>query len=89
MSNSVRFTRTYGPSYADLLCRLLRSQMLQEIELMKEIGSHPHVVSFIGYVALECPLIVMEYCAEGDLLNYLRTHLQTHKESIAHVGYHE
>ncbi|KAH7720395.1 kinase domain protein, partial [Aphelenchoides avenae] len=62
-----------------------KREMLQEIELMKEIGSHPHVVSFIGYVALECPLIVMEYCAEGDLLNYLRTHLQTHKESIAHI----
>ncbi|KAH7693370.1 Protein F09A5.2 [Aphelenchoides avenae] len=60
--------------------------MLQEINLMKEIGSHPHIVNFLGYVALECPLIVMEYCAEGDLLNYLRTHLQTHKESIAHVN---
>lgn len=53
---------------------------------MKKLGGHAHVVNLIGYVPLESPLIVMEYCANGDLLKYLRTHLQAHKESVKSVG---
>ncbi|KAH7704987.1 KIN-9 protein [Aphelenchoides avenae] len=64
----------------------IKHDMQQEIDLMKELGNHPHIVNFIGYLASECPLIVMEYCANGDLLNYLRTHLQKHKESVNDVN---
>ncbi|KAH7706010.1 Protein F09A5.2 [Aphelenchoides avenae] len=64
----------------------IKHDMQQEVDLMKELGSHPHIVNFIGHVATECPLIVMEYCANGDLLNYLRTHLQSHKESVKNVN---
>ncbi|KAH7711021.1 Protein F09A5.2 [Aphelenchoides avenae] len=59
-----------------------RAEMMREIDLMKDIGVHPHVVNLVGYVPLESPLIVMEYCANGDLMNYLRSHLSAHKESV-------
>ena len=59
--------------------------MMREIDLMKELGVHPHIVNLVGYVPLESPLIVMEYCANGDLLNYLRTHLSAYKVSVESV----
>lgn len=49
----------------------------QEIEIMKSVGSHPHIVSMIGCVTRERPLnplLVVEYCGKGNLQSYLRKH---------------
>ncbi|KPJ03227.1 Fibroblast growth factor receptor 2 [Papilio xuthus] len=43
-----------------------------EMELMKSVGSHPHVVSLLGCCSGRRPLIVVEYCSRGDLLTFLR-----------------
>ncbi|KAL0820184.1 hypothetical protein ABMA28_006109 [Loxostege sticticalis] len=43
-----------------------------EMELMKSVGAHPHVVSLVGCCSGRKPLIVAEYCSRGDLLSYLR-----------------
>ncbi|CAG5029939.1 unnamed protein product [Parnassius apollo] len=43
-----------------------------EIELMKSVGAHPHVVSLVGCCSGRRPLIIAEYCSLGDLLTFLR-----------------
>ncbi|KAI6170902.1 Protein tyrosine kinase [Aphelenchoides bicaudatus] len=49
--------------------------MLQEIELMKQLGSHENLLTMIGYVKMvDNPVIATEYCLYGDLLKILRKH---------------
>ncbi|XP_050550733.1 tyrosine-protein kinase receptor torso isoform X2 [Spodoptera frugiperda] len=43
-----------------------------EMELMKSVGVHPHLVSLVGCCSGRRPLIIAEYCSRGDLLSYLR-----------------
>ncbi|KAF9422319.1 hypothetical protein HW555_001909 [Spodoptera exigua] len=43
-----------------------------EMELMKSVGVHPHLVSLVGCCTGRRPLIIAEYCSRGDLLSYLR-----------------
>ncbi|CAD6198571.1 unnamed protein product [Caenorhabditis auriculariae] len=60
------------PSHADDSNRL---ESFQEIEFMKQLGYHAHVVSMLGCVSNPIdPLIVVEYCAHGDLLKFIRKH---------------
>ncbi|CAG9859085.1 unnamed protein product [Phyllotreta striolata] len=47
-------------------------QFHQEIELMKSVPLHPHLVSLIGCVTRNNLLLVVEYCSKGDLQTYLR-----------------
>lgn len=52
-----------------------RVELEREIEFMKTLGSHPHVLQMVGYVSSECkPLLLLEYCPDGDLLSHLRKH---------------
>lgn len=41
---------------------------------MKSLKFHPHLVCMLGYVqtGVTCPLLVLEYCANGDLLQFVR-----------------
>lgn len=40
---------------------------------MKELGYHPHFVNLVGYVLdINSPLLILEYCAYGDLLTLVR-----------------
>ncbi|KAK9880544.1 hypothetical protein WA026_011781 [Henosepilachna vigintioctopunctata] len=51
-------------------------QLQQEIEIMKNVGSHPNIVSMIGCVTQNVtngPILIVEYCSMGDLLTYLRS----------------
>jgi serine/threonine protein kinase len=46
---------------------------LQEIKFMKGLRFHPHLVCMLGYVSDSVsPLLVLELCANGDLLKFLR-----------------
>ena len=54
-----------------------RSQLLQEIEFMKQIGSHRNVLSMLGYwVKSEPIMLILEYVPHGDLLQWLRNRRQ-------------
>ena len=50
---------------------------LQEIEFMKQIGSHRNVLSMLGYwVKSEPIMLILEYAPQGDLLQWLRSQRQ-------------
>jgi serine/threonine protein kinase len=58
------------PAYADDLCK---SEFHQEINFMKSLECHPHLVCLLGYVTNAVkPLLVLEFCANGDLLHFIR-----------------
>lgn len=60
------------PAHADEQNHL---DFFHEIDFMKRLGHHPHVISMLGCVSNPYePLIVVEYCARGDLLKFLRRH---------------
>lgn len=51
-------------------------QFQQEIEIMKSVPQHPNLVKFFGCITKQIPtrqMLVVEYCANGDLQTYLRT----------------
>ncbi|KAL9987753.1 hypothetical protein ACROYT_G002109 [Oculina patagonica] len=54
-----------------------RDQFLQEIEFMKQIGSHRNVLSMLGYWVKSKPImLILEYVPHGDLLQWLRSKRQ-------------
>uniref|UniRef100_A0AC34QMY7 Protein kinase domain-containing protein n=1 Tax=Panagrolaimus sp. JU765 TaxID=591449 RepID=A0AC34QMY7_9BILA len=54
---------------------LSREELRKEIDFMKTLGYHPHVLNMIGCVSsIYDPLLIVEYCANGDLLTMLRKH---------------
>ncbi|KAE9552494.1 hypothetical protein FO519_004307 [Halicephalobus sp. NKZ332] len=60
------------PSFAD---DIARSDFNQEINFMKSLNYHPHLVCMLGYVSdPRNPLLLVEYCANGDLLHLIRGH---------------
>lgn len=56
--------------------------MLLEIDLMHELGSNPHILHLHGHSFVrDSPVLVLEYCENGDLLNFLRRHT-THSNMV-------
>ncbi|CAB3397440.1 unnamed protein product [Caenorhabditis bovis] len=50
-----------------------KSEFRHEIELMKSIGYNEHIVNMLGCITADLkPCLVMEYCANRDLLKYVR-----------------
>ncbi|XP_022253484.1 LOW QUALITY PROTEIN: tyrosine-protein kinase receptor torso-like, partial [Limulus polyphemus] len=50
-----------------------KKQLLQEIELLKFIGKHPHIVSLRAFTTTGRTVALMvEYCPLGDLRSYLQ-----------------
>ncbi|XP_068685583.1 fibroblast growth factor receptor 3-like isoform X2 [Montipora foliosa] len=50
-----------------------KKDLLSELEVMKTLKPHPHVIKLIGCVTQSEPLLVLiEYVPFGDLLGYLR-----------------
>ncbi|TMS32430.1 hypothetical protein L596_000267 [Steinernema carpocapsae] len=59
------------PSFAD---DIARSDFQQEINFMKSLSYHPHLVSMLGYVVdPKNPMLVVEFCSKGDLLHLIRS----------------
>lgn len=51
-----------------------RRQFLDEIDLMRQVGQHRNILSFLGcWTTTEPFLLVIEYVAHGDLLQWLRS----------------
>ena len=52
-----------------------RREFLEEIQLMKAVGSHKNIVNMFGCCTLGEPMfLLIEYVPYGDLLHYLRKH---------------
>ena len=50
-----------------------RREFLQEIQLMKTVGSHKNIVNMLGCCTVQEPMfLLVEYIPYGDLLHYLR-----------------
>lgn len=50
-----------------------RREFLEEIQLMKALGSHKNIVNMVGCCTLEEPMfLLVEFVPYGDLLHYLR-----------------
>ncbi|XP_074634419.1 uncharacterized protein LOC141892971 isoform X2 [Acropora palmata] len=50
-----------------------RRDLFSELELMKKLKPHPHVIKLLGCVTITDPvLVIIEYVPYGDLLGYLR-----------------
>lgn len=45
---------------------------LREMVLLKQVGSHPHIISMLGVVSSMPPALVLEYASRGDLCTYIR-----------------
>uniref|UniRef100_A0A914V1C6 Protein kinase domain-containing protein n=1 Tax=Plectus sambesii TaxID=2011161 RepID=A0A914V1C6_9BILA len=59
------------PEYAD---ESSKNDFVQEIDFMKRIGYHLHLVNILGCITdpqLD-PCLIIEYCCHGDLLKYVR-----------------
>ena len=56
----------------------VRQDFLDEIQLMKAVGSHKNIVNMVGCCTVEEPMfLLVEYAPYGDLLHYLRKHRKT------------
>lgn len=52
-----------------------RREFLDEIQLMKAVGSHKNIVNMLGCCTVQEPMfLLVEYVPCGDLLHYLRKH---------------
>ncbi|XP_078349463.1 uncharacterized protein LOC144634385 [Oculina patagonica] len=60
-----------------------KKEFLKEIQLMKKVGSHRNIVNMLGCcTSVEPMYLVVEYLANGDLLNYLRKRRNQVFESV-------
>lgn len=67
---------------------LFRDDILREIEIMEQLGANAHVLQLIGHSLLnDTPVLVLEFCEKGCLLNYLRRTLAGHKDAVNDVSY--
>ena len=69
--------RERHPSFSlfplDMPDESVRQEFLDEIQLMKAVGSHKNIVSMVGCYTVEEPMfLLVEYAPYGDLLHYLR-----------------
>lgn len=56
--------------YAD---ELSKSEFLREISLMKILGYHERLVNMLACIIESEPYcLIVEYCSDGDLLQFLR-----------------
>ena len=48
---------------------------LNEMDFMKRLGYHSHIVSLLGCISdIDEPMLIVEYCSNGDMLRFLRRH---------------
>ncbi|CAH3184285.1 unnamed protein product [Porites lobata] len=66
-------TRVAIKMLKDNACETDREDLMSELEVMKKLKPHPHVIKLMGCVTESDPiLVIIEYVPYGDLLGYLR-----------------
>uniref|UniRef100_A0A914V4B8 Protein kinase domain-containing protein n=1 Tax=Plectus sambesii TaxID=2011161 RepID=A0A914V4B8_9BILA len=69
------------PNHADSVSK---QDFLNEIGFMKNLGYHGHIVSMLGCITdPKEPCLVVEYCANGDLLKFLHKNKPNFMESAS------
>ncbi|CAJ0939198.1 unnamed protein product, partial [Mesorhabditis belari] len=64
-----------------------REEFLREITFMKQLGFHPHLLTLLGcYSRSAFPLIIMELCDKGDLLNIAARNVLLTGNKFAKLG---
>ncbi|KAH7712902.1 Protein F09A5.2 [Aphelenchoides avenae] len=65
-----------------------RDDAMREVEVMRALGQHRHIVQLIGYTQVNDGdvTIVLEYCEKGNLLNYLRKEVRQNMELASKAG---
>ncbi|XP_078362132.1 uncharacterized protein LOC144646418 [Oculina patagonica] len=68
-----------------------KKDFLDEINLMKTVGSHKNIVSLIGCCIKSSPnFLIVEFASQGDLLSYLRARRKKIKDTkVAYVDVQE
>uniref|UniRef100_A0A1I7WJ86 Protein kinase domain-containing protein n=1 Tax=Heterorhabditis bacteriophora TaxID=37862 RepID=A0A1I7WJ86_HETBA len=62
---------------------LNKLDLFKEMYIMRLINGHPNILSLLGSVSNTTdPMIVTEYCQNGDLLHFIRYHCKSHEEHI-------
>uniref|UniRef100_M3ZW11 receptor protein-tyrosine kinase n=1 Tax=Xiphophorus maculatus TaxID=8083 RepID=M3ZW11_XIPMA len=52
-----------------------REALMSELKILSHLGYHDNIVNLLGACTQGGPmLMITEYCSQGDLLNFLRTH---------------
>jgi len=50
-----------------------KADFLNEMDHMKSLGYHAHIVSLLGCISNpNDPMLIVEYCSHGDMLQFLR-----------------
>ncbi|VDP70566.1 unnamed protein product [Echinostoma caproni] len=63
--------------------------LIRELETMKLLNSHPHVIQLLGACTQQGPLmILMEYAVHGNLRDYLRKH-RAHESDLLREYNHD
>lgn len=77
LENSIRY-----------LARTLCARSTCEVDLMRALGQHPHIVGLLGYTnaCYDGLSIVLEYCERGNLLSYLRKEVRLEVQSATAVS---
>lgn len=68
--------------------RRFRNDVLREIEIMKQLADNAHVLQFLAYTVPHegVPILLLEYCSNGNLQTFLQTRLGDAKRSHAAVS---
>lgn len=54
---------------------------------MYALDENSHIVKIIGHSFIGAlPVLVLEYCANGDLLTFIRTNLSSYKKAVHSVS---
>ena len=65
-----------------------KRQFLQEIDLMKDVGSHRNILNVLGFwIRSEPIMLIMEYVPHGDLLQWLRNKRQQIKHVTVRIDF--
>ncbi|XP_036376514.1 receptor-type tyrosine-protein kinase FLT3, partial [Megalops cyprinoides] len=63
-----------------------KEALMSELKMMIHIGSHVNIVNLLGACTDSDPVyLIFQYCAKGDLLNYLRSNRERFHQSLTDI----
>ncbi|KAI1891234.1 hypothetical protein AGOR_G00141680 [Albula goreensis] len=63
-----------------------KEALMSELKMLMQIGNHVNIVNLLGACTGSGPIyLIFQYCAKGDLLNYLKTNRERFHQSLTDV----